>query len=299
VRGHLRERSPGVWELIVDAGRDPLTGRRRQRSRTVRGTKRTAQRALAELVHEIGQQAPTVGDHTVGEALDRWLQQASGDLSPTTLREYRRLIERRVRPALGDIRVGKLTTAQIDSFYAALAQQAELAPATIRQVHSILRRGLRQAVRWQWIPANPAINATLPRIRRDEVSPPSPETIRLLLATAMDHDPTLGVLLITAAATGLRRGELCGLKWGDVDLARSRLVVTRSVAAVPSGTIEKSTKTHASRRLALDESTVRVLAEHHDRSTQPGQRRGRKTRRRTATSSADRQTAGRRCTQTT
>jgi integrase len=194
--------------------------------------------------------------------LDRWLELAALDLSPTTLREYRRLIQRRIRPALGDMRLSRLNTADLDAFYAALTLRAELSPATVRQIHSILRRGLRQAVRWQWIHANPAVNATVPRIRRDEVSPPSPDTIRLVLATAAGRDPTLGALLITAAATGLRRGELCGLKWGDIDLKGSRIVVRHSIAAVPSGTVEKTTKTHASRRLALDASTVQVLANH-------------------------------------
>jgi hypothetical protein len=115
VRGHLREQSPGVWELIVDVGRDPLTGRRRQKSRTVRGTKRVAQRALAELIHEVDKGVLAPGDHTVGEALDRWLDLAGDDLSPTTLREYRRLIEKRIRPALGGIRLTKLTTAELDA----------------------------------------------------------------------------------------------------------------------------------------------------------------------------------------
>jgi integrase len=132
----------------------------------------------------------------------------------------------------------------------------------VRQIHSILRRGLRQAVRWQWINANPAVNATLPRLRRKEVAPPAPDTIRALLRAAMEHDPNLGTLLLVAAATGLRRGELCGLKWGDVDFGRGRLVVTRAVAAVPDGTIEKSTKTHASRRLALDTTTIGAVDEY-------------------------------------
>jgi integrase len=65
--------------------------------------------------------------------------------------------------------------------------------------------------------------------------------------------------MFLAARTGMRRGELCGLKWGDVDLARARIVVCRAVAAVPDGTIEKSTKTHASRRIALDKATVAAM----------------------------------------
>jgi integrase len=262
----MRERQPGVWELIVSVGRDPLSGKWKRRSRTVRGTKRNAQRALADLVHEVTTGAVRPADITVGAALDRWLELACDDLSPTTLREYRRLLDRRIRPALGERQLSRLSTADLDAFYSALSHQAGLAPATIRQIHSILRRGLRQAVRWGWIGGNPAINTTLPRRRRAEIEPPSPAVIRSLLDAAIEHDATTGTLMFLAARTGMRRGELCGLKWDDVDLARAKIVVSRAVAAVPDGTIEKTTKTHASRRIALDKATVATIARYRQQA---------------------------------
>jgi len=203
---------------------------------------------------------------SVAAALDRWLEFVSDELSPTTLREYRRLLDRRIQPALGERSLTRLTTADLDGFYSALSRQAGLAPATIRQIHSILRRGLRQAVRWGWIGAHPAVNITLPRRRTSEIQPPSPTVIRSLLDTAMERDSITGTLLFVAARTGMRRGELCGLKWGDVDLARSRIVVSRAVAVVPDGTTEKSTKTHASRRIALDKATVAMLERYRERA---------------------------------
>jgi hypothetical protein len=78
-------------------------------------------------------------DVTVSITLDRWLEVATDNLSPTTLREYRRLIARRIAPALGDVNIAKLTTTRIDAFYLALSHHAELSPASIRQIHSILR----------------------------------------------------------------------------------------------------------------------------------------------------------------
>jgi hypothetical protein len=123
-----RERKPGVWELIVHAGRYPLTGKPKYRSRTVRGMKRTAQRALDDLVGEVDHGVVATGEHTVAEALDRWLELAALDLSPTTLREYRRLIEKRIRPALGDIRLSRLSTADLDAFYAALVCEPSSRP---------------------------------------------------------------------------------------------------------------------------------------------------------------------------
>jgi integrase len=168
---------------------------------------------------------------------------------PTTVREYRRLIDRRIQPVLGELRLARLRTADLDTFYAALNRQAGLSPATVRQIHSILRRALRQAVRWNGIGANPAVNPTLPRLRRSEVQPPTAPSIRLVLQSAMESDATIGTVLLLAATTGMRRGELCGLQWRDLDLDLARLVVARAVAAVPDGTIEKATKTRAVRPL--------------------------------------------------
>jgi hypothetical protein len=86
VRGHLRQRSPGVWEAIVSVGRDPLSGRWRYRSRTIRGTKRYAQRELADFVHEVSSGSVRPVEITVAAALERWLDFVGDDLSPTTLR---------------------------------------------------------------------------------------------------------------------------------------------------------------------------------------------------------------------
>jgi hypothetical protein len=104
MEGHLRERTPGTWELIVELGRDPLTGRRRQRSRTVQGLKRHAQRELRKLIADVEGGRLTGTGTRLCDLLDRWLEMAGDDLSPTTLREYRRLIERRINPVLGSIR---------------------------------------------------------------------------------------------------------------------------------------------------------------------------------------------------
>jgi integrase len=123
-------------------------------------------------------------------------------------------------------------------------------------------------VKWGWIATNPAVNATLPRLTRSELTPPLPSTTRLLLRAATERDPALGTLLLLAASTAMRRGELCGLKWGDIDLDSGRITVTRSIATVADGTVEKSTKTHSSRRLALDPGTVQALREHHKRATE-------------------------------
>jgi integrase len=120
-----------------------------------------------------------------------------------------------------------LDTATLDRFYSELRGRGgvggrPMAPATVRQVHAILRRALDQAARWGWIPANPAALASPPRLGSAEIRPPTPEEVSRLLETAYAADPDLAVLLWLAATTGARRGELCALRWGASTWRRPR-----------------------------------------------------------------------------
>jgi len=259
----MRERRAGVWELIVQLPRDPATAKTSQVSRSVHGTKREAQRALAALVAEVSAGKVTSSGETLGGLLQRWLDQKCEQLSPTTAREYRRLTRTLIEPALGSLPLRKVTTQRLDAFYAGLSRQRQLSASSVRQVHAVVRGALGQAVRWGWLPSNPAATASPPKQRRHEVTPPAMADTRGLLAAADAHDSEFGALLRVLAATGARRGEVCGLRWSD--LGGATLSIRRSVAAVPGGTIEKDTKTHAARRIALDPSTLLVLAEHRRR----------------------------------
>jgi integrase len=126
----------------------------------------------------------------------------------------------------------------------------------------VLHRALEQAVRWDWIGVNPAARVSLPRLSTPRIRPPSPEDVHRLVDQARQVDPVLGVFVHLAAATGARRGELLGLRWGDLHLEQGVVVISRSFVVGIAGVAEKDTKTHAARRIALDAGTVDVL-EHH------------------------------------
>ena len=265
MKGSLRERRPGVWELIVQLPRDASTPRGKQLSRTVRGTKREAQRGLAALVTEVSAGKISSSTTTLAELLERWLDHVTNRLSPTTVREYRRLVTRLVAPDLGKLPLRRITTQRLDTYYASLVRERGLSPASIRHVHAVLRGALGQAVRWGWIPANPAAAASPPKLRRREINPPAIADTRALLAAADDYDPDFGTLIRVLAATGARRGEVCGLRWSDLDVHAGTLSIRRSVASVAGGTVLKDTKTHAARRIALDPETLSVLKAHRER----------------------------------
>jgi integrase len=261
----MRERRAGVWELIVQLPRDSTASRSRQLSRTVHGTKREAQRALAALVTEVSAGKVNSSNTTVAALLERWLDHVGEQLSPTTVREYRRLVAKRIGPDLGKLALRQVSAQRLDAYYVALGRDHALSPATIRHIHAVLRGSLGQAVRWGWIPANPAASASPPKQRRAVISPPGIAATQAILSAASEHDPDFGVLLRVLAATGARRGEVCGLRWSDLDRHARTLAVQRAVVSVPGGTVIKDTKTHADRRIAVDEHTLAALDTRRER----------------------------------
>jgi len=259
--GGLRQRSDGVWEIRFETGRDPVTGRRRQKSRSVRGTKGEAQKILNALVVEADAGAYLGTSTTFEQLCTQWLAQSGNDLSPTTLRRYKNLLSKRILPALGQRPVHSIRTMDLDQLYLGLTKQVGLAPATVRQVHSVIRRAFRQAVRWGWVSTNPAINASPPRLVKADLSPPDVAQVGEMIDMARANDPQLARFLHIAASTGARRGELCALRWRNINTESQTLTIERSIIEVPGGLAEKDTKTHANRRIALDPGTLDVFEE--------------------------------------
>lgn len=270
MRGHLRKRGT-AWELRAYAGIDPLTGRQKYSTRTFRGAKRGAEEALARFVTEVAGGGHAAQDTTVGDLIHQWLDLAKSELSPTTARGYAWIVKTYIIPTMGKVPLAKLKTAQLDRFYAQLREKGgqdgkPLSPATVRQVHAILRRALQQGIRWGWITTNPAAQASPPRVWASHLTPPEPADVIVLIQRATDDDPDFGCFLHLAATTGARRGELCGLRWRDLDLEAGTMTISRNVVEGPDGVVEKDTKTHAARRIALDAGTVSVLTAQHQRT---------------------------------
>jgi integrase len=152
--------------VIVHAGRDPVTGKRRNLTGTAR-TEREAQALRARLLTQADEGRRPATDATLAQLLERWLEMA--DLAWSTRVTYKGYIERTILPTLGHLPLRRLDTATLDRFYSELRGHGgvggrPIAPATVRQVHAILRRALDQAARWAWIPANPAALASPPRL---------------------------------------------------------------------------------------------------------------------------------------
>ncbi len=263
MRGYIRARGRGRWQLAVYVGVDSV-GSRQYRYQTVNGTKREAERVLAGLVADAHDGRIRSDAGTIAELADAWWETTAAHLSPSTRIGYRGQLERRILPRWKKTKVARLQTLDLERWYAQLAREG-LSANSVRNVHVVMSSMFTSAVRWGWVAASPCTRARKPSIPRPRYDTPEPEALMRLVASA--PVPEFGVFLRVAAATGARRGELCGLQWPDIDFAKGELVIQRGVVHGDEDRrpVVKATKTGRDRFLALDSGTVEALREHRAR----------------------------------
>jgi integrase len=283
--GHIRPQGEGSWELKFDLGRDPISGRRMTRYVTVRGTKRQAEAELTRLLNQRNNGSyvePT--KMTVAEYLRHWLSsEIDRRVAARTAARHRGIAEKNIIPRLGHVPMRKLAAVHIEEFEAALlregwvkaratpkAKDGEPAPMvepkglsaqTVKHVHRTLSQALNHAVRVGVLFKNPAQQVKPPRPPAREIKILSREEIGTLLKAARGTD--LYVPVLVGVTTGLRRGELLGLRWSDIDLSTGRLTVSQSIERVKGVIAFKAPKTRTSRRtVTLPALTVAALEQH-------------------------------------
>jgi integrase len=236
-------------------------------------TRKEAQATLVELLASVeGGTFVAPSKLTVGRYLDAWLagRDAAG-LRPSTIVGYRHRVDVYVTPRLGAVPLQGLSAIDLDRFYATLAREG-LSLSTVRGVHAVLSKALADAERQGVVARNVARLATPPKssaTRAPEMTVWTPGELAAFLGAVEGH--RYGPLMRTAAMTGLRRSEFCGLRWGDIDLEAAALMVRQSVQLVDGRITVGAVKTSRSRRrVDLDAGTVAVLRAH--RRTQASER---------------------------
>jgi len=263
-KGSVTEMKPGVYRLRVDAGVDPITGKRRQVSKVIHGGKRQANNELRRLIAEVESGVANNAKQTVDELANEWLAFKRAELSPKTIELYTQCIQRHILPALGHRKVHTLTPRDLDRFYGALAQRG-MSAYGIRQVHATIRAALSQGVKWQMIPTNVALIATPPKPPKRAPRAITPEQFGEIIAkTSQTYDPSLARFFTLAALTGARRGEILGLRLLDLDIANASLAITRSVISLKGQAMVKSTKTGQHRTISLDQISLDTLCAQRD-----------------------------------
>lgn len=247
----------GSWGFALSAGKDPGTGRRVQIRRMGYPTKRAAQAERARAADQVSSgRYRHDRSLTVGQWLPQWLDRRIMEgLRPSTAVMYRRYVERDLVTALGHIRLNDLRHHHVDRFL-----QEQLASGrglvTVRRIHAVLSSALSTAHRLELVEANAASNIGLPPERPKRRQVWEPAQVGLFLEAA--GSDRLGPLFEIAVFTGLRRGELLGLQWADVDLEEGELVVRRQRVDAGGRTVvgEAKTASGQDRRVGLGPAAV-------------------------------------------
>ncbi len=266
-RGHgegsiFRRKSDGRWSAILTVG----DGKRKY---FYGATRKEVQDKLKQAQRDLDQGKLIIGPHQpLSHFLDHWLE----DVHKPTIRQssyikYRRFLDRHILPALGTLPVNKVTPQHIQGLYGQLTK-AGLSGVTIRSIHGLLHRALATALRWNLVSSNACDAVTLPRYAPAAARPLSRDEIRRLLDAARGH--TLEALLTLAVTTGMREGELLGLRWPDIDFQHASLSLQRTVSYLSGhGFVEHEPKTASGkRRVALSGRVLETLTRHRERQRQ-------------------------------
>jgi integrase len=202
----------------------------------------------------------------LGEYLDRWLSDSVSDtVKATTFERYEQITRLHLKPALGRVKLKALTPAHVRGLYREKLE-AGLSARTVRYIHTTLHKALKQAVMDGLIPRNATESVKPPQPCREEMCPLTPEQAKLLLKVAHETGDRLEALYVLAIHTGLRQGELLGLKWDDVDLEDGSLQVRRTLTITKNGPLFTSPKTTGSRRsVKLTSHAIEAVRHHLER----------------------------------
>jgi integrase len=230
--------------------------------------KKDVERRLAEAMGDAAKGIVVVDENmTISEYMTRWLEDsAKGDLGHRAYHNYRLQIRHHINPALGRLKISKLTAAHLQSLYAAKLRDG-LKPSSVRYIHAVLHRALEQAVRFNLIPFNSAARVDPPKIRQEEITPLDAQQARTFLAAASEAGDRFEALYALSLTVGLRMGEALGLRWSDIDLDAKTLRVSRQLQRVRDGggLVFGEPKNASRRTVDLPQRAVEALRSHRKR----------------------------------
>ena len=245
--GSIRQIKASYWLVRVDQGRDPLTGKRIQASKTVRGNRKAAEFALDELKFSLREQRSTPSTLTLSELIEQWaesLTKSGRKRSSVSLYNTRKRFYRYVQPAIGSRPISTLESTEITRLLDGLMVRYGISPATASRIKAELRAMINWSIRRGGVHVNPMINVDVPSV---PLRPPVSLTCDELcthLEILSSEDPELELMVTFAATLGLRRSELIALRWSHVDFLREVLHIREGITKVPGSSFETTeTKT--------------------------------------------------------
>jgi integrase len=272
MKGHIRERSPGRWAIVLEV-RDPETGKRKRKWHSFKGGKREAQVECARLIADLDSGAYLEpAKTTVGTFLDHWLNHIKSQISPRSFERYSEIVAKNIKPAIGAVILSKLRPSQISGAYdKALANGRRdgtggLSPATVVYMHRLIKQALTHAVRWQLLARNPADAVDPPKLERAAMATYDMAQTAELLGSI--RGSRLAVPVMLGVLCGLRRGEIAALRWKNVDLRRKQLSIVQSAEQTKTGIRYKEPKSGKARTVALSTTVSEELQRHKIRQAE-------------------------------
>jgi len=263
MKGHLKERSPGHWAIILDIN-DPQTGKRRRKWHSFKGTKKEARIECSRLITEMAAGAYVEHDQkSLNEFLDTWERDwAATNVSPKTAERYSQLLKLHIRPTLGAKPMQAIRAQDLNALYTSLRDR--LAPRTVGHVHRPLHLVFGHATKWGNIKRNIVGLVDAPKVPPTEAPVLQLTEIPQMFDAVRGRGYSLYPIAVVALGTGMRRGELLALKWKDCDLDGAKLRVEQSLEQTrKSGLRFKEPKSKRGRRtISLSLAVVAELRKH-------------------------------------
>jgi integrase len=268
MRGHVRERGRGNWYAVMSV-RDPETGKRKVKFVSLPHCKgkREAQAKCADIISAMRRDTYIEPDKTtLVQFLERWLSHIKTQVSPRTYRGYAEIVRHNLVPALGSVRLAKLWPEQISEAYSKALVSGRrdgsggLSAQTVKHMHRVLKQALTQACVWRAITHNPAALVKPPKVERKETQTIDTDQTARMIEVARGTSIFIPILL--GVLCGMRRGEICALRWRSVDLDAGQLSVIAGVEEGRGGLREKEPKNGKGRLIALPPMLVAELCRH-------------------------------------
>lgn len=268
-----RKRKNGyAWEITLEMPPDPITKKRNRTTKTVKGTKKEAEQVLRKLIAEAEKGYHVTNNKiTILEWVQTWLDvYIEPNVSPTTLSRYQGMIKRYINPLLGSMQVQQLTTLAVQSWVNGLkvspASGKEMSAATIKHTYHVLKGAMDKAVLAGIIPRSPCQGVMLPKGEKKAPVIYDEQQIQQLVKAAKGSEMELPVDM--ELCLGLRRGELLGLQWGDVDWKKGQIHIIRTRVVVNGKSVVKDPKTATSKRTIDVPTRLMEKLKKHQRTCQ-------------------------------
>jgi integrase len=249
-----------TWYYLVDLGKDPITGKRKRRRKRGFKTKKDAEQALSKVIYEVNNGTFVEPSKTLfKDYFKEWLEGKRHNYSRQTVKNYESYLLNHISPVIGHIPLSNLTSLMIQNFIGVLRHKG-LADGTVRRIFNVVNTSLNNAEKMQIIPKNPATLVDKPQVKQTEMKVWEISEVRRFLEVAKDSRYYMAFHL--AITTGMRQGEILGLRWKDIDLHRG-IVYVRQTLDHDGKDFKAGAKTKSGvRSINLDPHTVEALKSH-------------------------------------